>query len=102
MENQLITFQALNTKTLKTRQVAIAPRLQAELRILWEKSNKNLDALVFGIKNNVRKSFSTACKIAGIKEGGIDGFCLHSCRHTAATRLVNGQLPIQMIGRISI
>ena len=27
MENQLITFQALNTKTLKTRQVAIAPRL---------------------------------------------------------------------------
>jgi integrase len=58
--------------------------LVTELGILWKKSDKNLDALVFGIKDNVRKAFSTACRIAGIEEGGIDGFSLHSCRHTAA------------------
>jgi integrase len=99
-ENKLITFLAQNTKTLRERQVAIAPRLETELRSLWEKSDKNLDNLVFGIKNNVRKSFSTACRIAGIKEGGIDGFVLHSCRHTVAVRLVRKQLPIQIVARI--
>jgi integrase len=34
------------------------------------------------------------------KHGGIDGLTLHSLRHTAATRLVKGNLPIQMVGRI--
>lgn len=100
LESRLITIQALNTKTLKKRQLAITQRLYAELSILWENSDKNLDSLVFGITDNVRKSFSSACKIAGIKEGGIDGLTLHCLRHTAATRLVKGQLPIQMVGRI--
>ena len=75
-------------------------RLYNELLTLWEASNKNFDWFVFGIRDNVRKSFSSACKDAGIKEGGIDGLSLHSLRHTAATRLVKGQLPIQMIARI--
>jgi integrase len=48
----------------------------------------------------VRKSFATACKLAGIKQGGIDGLTLHSLRHTAATRLIKGQMPLQMVGRI--
>ena len=48
----------------------------------------------------MRRSFASACKDAGIKSGGIDGLTLHSLRHTAATRLVNGQLPIQVVGRI--
>jgi integrase len=59
-----------------------------------------LNSIVFGVTDNVRKSFSSACKIAGIKEGGIEGLTLHSLRHSAATRLVKGQLPIQMVGRI--
>jgi integrase len=97
---RLITIQALNTKTLKMRQVAITQRLYDELLILWETSNKNLDSKVFGISDNVRKSFSSVCKIAKIKEGGIDGLTLHSLRHTAATRLVKGQMPIQLVGRV--
>jgi integrase len=97
---RLITIQALNTKTLKSRQVAITQRLYDELFILWESSDKSFDSRVFGITDNVRKSFSSVCKIAEIKEGGIDGLTLHSLRHTAATRLVKGQLPIQMVGRI--
>ena len=52
------------------------------------------------ITDNVRNSFASACRDAGIKHGGIDGLTLHSLRHTAATRLVKGQLPIQMVGRI--
>jgi len=99
-ENRLLTIQALNTKTLKTRQVAITERLLNELQRLYASSDENPDSLVFGIRDNVRNSFSTACKLAGIKEGGIDGLTLHCLRHTAATRLVKGQLPIQLVGRI--
>ncbi len=97
---RLITIQALNTKTLKQRQLAITQRLYDELINLWNFSNKSLESRVFGITDNVRSSFSTACKIAKIKEGGIEGLTLHSLRHTAATRLLKGHLPIQLVGRV--
>ncbi len=99
-EVRLITIQALNTKTLKKRRIAITKRLTDEFIKLRTKSNENLNSLVFGITDNVRKSFSSACKVANIKEGGINGLTLHSLRHSAATRLVKGQMPIQMVGRI--
>ena len=99
-ELHLITVQALNTKTLKSRQVAITERLRNELRQLWENSEKDFNSRVFGITDNVRKSFASACADAEIKHGGIDGLTLHCLRHTAATRLVKGNLPIQMVGRI--
>ncbi len=97
---RIITIEGMTTKTLKTRQVAMTERMYQELRSLWEASRGNFDARVFGIRNNVRKSFSSACKTAGINQGGIDGLNLHSMRHTAATRLVKGQLPLQIVGRI--
>lgn len=99
-EKRLITFQAQNTKTLKTRQVAITSRLFDELQTLWQKSDKDLAGLVFGIADNVSKSFASACKAAGIKQGSMDGITLHSLRHSAATRLIQGQMPIQLVGKI--
>jgi integrase len=98
--NRIVTIRAQNTKTLSERQVAITQRLWKSLTSLWKASNGEMDAMVFGISSNVKRSFSTACGIAGIKHGGLDGLTLHCLRHTAATRLVNGQLPIQMVGRI--
>jgi integrase len=97
---RMITFRALNTKTLKSRSVAMTNRLYRELVEMWESSNKNLDSRVFGISDNVRHSFKSACREAEIKHGGLDGMTIHSLRHTAATRLVQGQMPIQMVGRI--
>jgi len=98
--NRTIKIRAQNTKTLRERQVGITERLFTELSRLWESNKGNIESLVFGISNNVKRSFSTACKIAGIKHGGLDGLTLHCLRHTAATRLVKGQLPIQLVGRI--
>ena len=95
-----ITIEALNTKTLRTRQVAMTQRLFDELLTLWNSSTQQPEELVFGLTNNVRRSFMSVCKIAGIKHGGIDGLTIHSLRHTAATRLVKGQMPLQMVGRI--
>ncbi|MFL6229081.1 MAG: tyrosine-type recombinase/integrase [Pyrinomonadaceae bacterium] len=99
-DTRMITFRALNTKTLKSRSVAMTNRLYSEFIVLWEASDKNLNSRVFGIFDNVRHSFKSACKDADIKHGGLDGMTIHSLRHTAATRLVQGQMPIQMVGRI--
>lgn len=98
-EKRLITFQALNTKTLKTRQVMMTNRVYNEFQKLWESSDKNLDSNAFGF-SDVRKSFEVACQEAGIETGRPHGITIHSLRHTAATRLVKGQMPIQMVGRI--
>lgn len=99
-QNRIITFQGLTTKTLKPRQVAMTLRFYDELQELWKQSSKKPVSLVFGIANNVRRSFASACNDAGIEHGGIDGLTLHCLRHTAATRLVKGQMPLQMVGRI--
>ncbi len=98
-ENRLITFQALNTKTLKTRKVAITNHFYDELMRLWNESNKDLDSLVFNIKS-VRKAFESACKEANIETGRPFGITLHSLRHTVAVRLVKGNFPLQFTARI--
>jgi len=98
--SRMITIEGMTTKTLKTRRVAMTNRMFEELNALYSVSSKMPDARVFGITANVRKSFASVCKVAGIKHGGIDGLTLHSLRHTAATRLVRGHLPLQMVGRI--
>lgn len=97
---RLITIEGMTTKTLKTRQVAMTERVYQELSVIRNASSKEPDALVFGITSNVKHSFTSVCKAAGVKYGGIDGLTLHSLRHTAATRLVQGHLPLQMVGRI--
>ncbi len=100
LDSGIITIEGRTTKTLKTRHVAITERMSTELHTLRESRSIELEARVFGVIDNVRKSFASACKEAGIKSGGIDGLTIHSLRHTAATRLVKGNLPLQMVGRI--
>lgn len=100
LDKRIITIRAQNTKTLRERQVGITERLYRSLTELWNDSDGQLSSVVFGIASNVRRSFASACKIAGIKHGGLDGLTLHCLRHSAATRLVKGQLPIQMVGRL--
>jgi integrase len=100
LHSRTVIFQAQNTKTLRERTVAITERFAAELTRLWNASDGDMKALVFDGVRDVRGAFSTACRIADIDHGGIDGLTLHCLRHTAATRLVKGQLPIQLVGRI--
>jgi integrase len=101
LTSRTITLEAMTTKTLKAREVRMTERMYQELCSLWELSSQLPDERVFNSTVRiVRREFALACKIAEIEYGSPNGITLHSLRHTAATRLVKGQMPLQMVGRI--
>lgn len=89
----LIIIQAFNTKTMKERQVSITTRLAIELDQLWQKSEKDSDSLVFGVKSEIRQGFRNACEDAGLK-----GLRMHDLRHSHATRLDDLGFSLAKIG----
>lgn len=94
LENRLIIIRAENSKTLRSRQVAMTNRLFNELANLYEQSPKINEFLVFGV-TSVKKSFDTCKRIAGL-----DDLRFHDLRHTAATRLVSQNIPLPEVARI--
>jgi integrase len=78
-----IVIPATNTKTERSRIVAVTKRLHTELTELWMSSPKDLSMRVFGLTNNIKHAWSTACRIADVSD-----FRLHDCRHTATTRMI--------------
>lgn len=94
-ENGVINIQALNTKTLRQRKVALTSRLAQELFSLWENSTKNPDDLVFGIATSTKKAFATLRVKVGLPD-----LRFHDLRHTNATRLVSKHLPLSEVGRM--
>jgi integrase len=94
-EDGLICIQAFNTKTMKERQVSMTARLARELETLWEQSPKDERQRVFGIVNNVKRSFTTARNAAGLSD-----VRFHDLRHTHATRLVGAHIPLSEVGRV--
>lgn len=91
-----ITIIALNSKTAKARQVGMTQRVYDELQNLWEISPKSSDELVFGIKDNFKKSFASACSDADINE-----FRFHDLRHTAITRMIQAGLSPMEVMKVS-
>jgi integrase len=95
-----LKIEGMTTKTLKARQICMTERMFQTLSALYETSSKEPDACVFETSRTVYRAFAKACKAAGITYGSPHGITLHSLRHTAATRLVKGQMPLHMVGRI--
>lgn len=95
LENRLLSIQAFHTKTTKERQVAITTRLAIELERLKASAPDDRDGLVFGILDNVKRSFTAARSKAGLKD-----LRFHDLRHTAATRLVGAHIPLSEVGRV--
>lgn len=91
-----IEIEAFNTKTARARTVAMTSRLASELKLIWENSPKDLDALVFGIADNIKKSFASACKAAKIAE-----LRFHDLRHTAITRMIEAGMQPAEVMRVS-
>lgn len=90
----IITIEAMHTKTMTGRQVGITSRLRAEL-IARRKISLGPEERVFGITTTVKRSFDAARKEAALAD-----FRFHDLRHTAATRLTQGHLPLAEVGRI--
>jgi integrase len=94
-ENQIITVRAFNTKTMRTRYLAMTPRLYVALQEVYEQSIKEPSELVFGITDTIKTAFNSARKLAGLSDVRI-----HDLRHTAASRLVQGHVPLSEVGRV--
>jgi integrase len=95
IENGLVNIQAFHTKTMKERQVAMTTRLALELEQLKARAPDNPNGLVFGINDNVKRSFGAARSDAGLQD-----LRFHDLRHTAATRLVGAHVPLSEVGRV--
>lgn len=94
--NRRIIIRSMNTKTARARKVGITPRLARELEALYERSPKDPNGLVFGIKDTVKRSFASACK-----DAKIEGFRFHDCRHTAITRMLRAGMEAAEVMKIS-
>jgi integrase len=96
LETNEIYIPQTNTKTEDVRTVGITPRLKRELELLWQVSPKDKTLIVFGITNTVKRSWSTACDLADVKD-----FRLHDCRHTATTRMIASGSPHTEVMKIT-
>lgn len=92
----VITVQATNTKTEKTRLIGMTQRVKSHLARLWETSPKNAHYLVFGIKNNFNRAWRSA-----LKKIGTGDLHFHDLRHTAITRMIRAGIPASEAMKIS-
>jgi integrase len=67
-----------------------------ELDRLYGTTQKNNQGLVFGIRNNLGRSFRATCD-----DAGISGLSFHDLRHTATTRMVQAGLPAALVMKIT-
>jgi integrase len=93
-EDGTITLQALNTKTMRERQVSMTIRLRQELETLYAVC-PDPEAFVFGVTRDIRQGFGRACREAGLK-----GVNYYTLRHTAATRLVALSIPLAEVSKV--
>lgn len=91
----VLNIKSFNTKTMKARQVAMTARLMAELEQLRAWAPDDASLRVFGINDNVKRSFTAARGDAGLKD-----VRFHDLRHTAASRLVSMHIPLSEVGRV--
>ena len=94
-EKRLITVRAFNTKTMRERQIAMTARLAVELEALCRKLPDDPDIPVFGISDDFKRAFNSARRVAGLSD-----VRFHDLRHTHATRLIGGHLPLSEVGRL--
>ncbi|HJQ26412.1 MAG TPA: site-specific integrase [Blastocatellia bacterium] len=91
-----VTVKEINSKTAKARTIGMTERVREMLWTLYQESNLNPETLVFGITDNVKKSFAAARK-----QAGLDDVRLHDLRHTFCSRLVEAEIPIAEGARVS-
>jgi integrase len=93
LERKTITIRAFNTKTARSRTVAMTIRLNQDLQSRWLESTHVSDALVFGVSVTIKTAWKKICRAAGVQD-----FHFHDCRHTAITRMIRaGIAPVEVM-----
>jgi integrase len=98
LPGRTIRIRAYHTKTARARSVPISERLFHELQRLYSERS-DLDAvggLIFGITDNCKKSWKSACK-----DAGIEGLRIHDLRATFITRLIDAGMEVAETAKIS-
>jgi integrase len=91
LRDRTVTIQKMSSKTGKERKVGITERVY---QLLVQRQQAT--GLVFGIKDNVRKSFRAVCKAAGLRH-----IRFHDLRHTFCTRLIQVGIPAEEAAKLS-
>jgi integrase len=95
LDNSVFVVDAFNTKTMRSRTISLTVRLARELETIAAQAPRRPDDLVFGIADNVKRSFDTIRRVTGLPD-----VRFHDLRHTAATRLVGAHIPLSEVGRV--
>jgi len=83
-----IEVRVENSKTGRRRYTGLTPDVAAELLELIERNYLEPGDLLFGIRDNVRRAYSTACRLAGVQ-----GVNLYAWRHLCATEMMRAGVP---------
>lgn len=96
LDRRTITVRAFNSKTARSRTVAMTSRVFNDLAARWQESPPDEDLLVFGVKVSIKTAFNKVC----LKTGVLD-FHFHDCRATAITRMIRAGMPPAEVMRVS-
>ena len=94
--NKVITVRGETAKSSKTRHIPLSP-MALEAVTAWKKQSKSLEGRVFpaldgGRLDNVKKSWATILKSAGIQS-----FRWHDMRHDFASQMVMRGVPLNTV-----
>ncbi|HWQ32531.1 MAG TPA: tyrosine-type recombinase/integrase [Blastocatellia bacterium] len=95
LQDGWINVRKKTTKTAHRRVVGISPRLRQEFERLWWLSDQKETSLVFGIRDNFKRAFNTACRLAEIED-----LHFHDLRHTADTRMTLAGVPLPLVMKV--
>lgn len=94
-EGRTITVRAFNSKTAKSRTVAMTTRVYEWLSLRREYAADET-ALVFGVKVTIKTSWKNICR-----EAGVEDFHFHDARATCITRMIEAGIPHAVVMRVS-
>src|SRR5207237_3150738 len=96
LDRRTITVRAFNSKTARSRTVAMTTRVYAWLSAWREASPKDNDGQVFQVRTSIKTAFDKALKAARIT-----GFHFHDTRATAISRMIQAGMPPAEVMRVS-
>lgn len=98
-ETETIRAVSYKGKRRLERFLKMTPRLKRALVAFLKTRPEGDDVKVFPMAS-VKRSFATVKRLAGLEGFDMSGFRLHDIRHTTTTRLLKGNMPLSVAGKL--